>query len=98
MPNRIDVLRIVLASVNAAYAARGRRPVEIGEETALLASSGGELDSLSIVMLMTDLEQRIGQNGYSAGALTERLLDEETAFSTVGALTDFVHGHLSSQP
>lgn len=83
----LDVQSEVIAIIDRVLDLRGRAGV-LGPSTRLLGHVP-ELDSMAVANLITTLEERFGFE----------VADDEidgTAFATIGSLTDFVNGKLSS--
>ena len=99
--NRSEILRLVLASLEDMLdmADDGRpRPAELGADTRLIGREG-VLDSMGLVTLLVDVEQRLEEEHDVVLILAdERAMSQQRSpFRSVDALTDYVCQLLEEQ-
>lgn len=90
--NRADVAALVLASLRDVLLQRDRPiPDDLGEETALIGQQS-ILDSLGMVTLIVDLEQKIEEEYDLALTLADdrAMSQKHSPFRTVQSLTDYI--------
>lgn len=91
-PDRATIVAMVVAGVEEALAqAAAPPPGPVGEGTRLIGRDLA-LDSIGLVTLIVDLEQRIGeQYGVTLTLASDRAMSQQNSpFRTVGALADYV--------
>jgi len=89
---RNDAYAIVVASLEEVFAQEGNAaPPNIGEET-VLVGEGAVLDSLGVVQLIVEIEQRVeGAHGVSVTLANDKAMSQRNSpFATVGRLADHV--------
>jgi acyl carrier protein len=95
-PDRNQVAAAVVAGVRDVAAQRqGGEPPAVTESTRLLGR-GAVLDSLGLVTLIVDLEERIEQEfGHSVTLASERAMSQASSpFLSVATLTEHICGLL----
>lgn len=93
-PNRLEVLALVLRSLETMLAGKEiKPPLSVGESTPLIGAPAALLDSLGMIMLFVDieheLEERFGRSVLLAADST--MFQEDSNVETVGSLTDHVY-------
>jgi acyl carrier protein len=89
---RKDAYEIVLASLQEVFAQTGLAPpASVGEDTVLVGNEP-VLDSLGVVQLIVEVEQRVEQNhGISVTLANDKAMSARNSpFRTVGVLADHV--------
>ncbi len=89
---RKDAYEIVIASLNEVFAQTGMpAPDALGEDTVLVGTDP-VLDSLGVVQLIVEVEQRVeqGHNISVTLANDKAMSARNSPFRTVGVLTDHV--------
>ena len=92
MIGRKDAYDIVLAALAEVFAQNGTpAPENISEETVLVGSDP-VLDSLGVVQLIVEVEQRVeSQHGISLTLANDKAMSQKNSpFRTVGVLADHV--------
>jgi acyl carrier protein len=92
-PSRAELGSLVLACVEEALAERERVPDgDLGESTSLIGQTA-VLDSLGLVTVVVELEQRLDEEyGLPVTVADERAMSQQRSpFRTVGALADYVY-------
>ncbi len=92
MIERSDAVGIVLESLNEVFTQEGTTPpLSITEETVLVGTDA-VLDSLGVVQLIVEVEQRVEQNhGVSVTLASDKAMSQRNSpFRTVGVLADHV--------
>lgn len=94
-PDSEGVAALVIAGVEEVLAQHGTTAQGIGLNTRLVGR-GAVLDSLGLVTLIVDLEQRIEDEfGASLTLANERAMSQvNSPFRSVGSLAEHVHGLL----
>src|ERR671914_749974 len=90
--NRPEIANVVLSTLHGMLSQKdGAPPVAMGEFTYLIRS-GSLLDSLSLVSLIVDLEQRLkDEYGISLTLTDERAMSQKNSpFRTVRSLADYI--------
>lgn len=90
--SRDQWIRIVTQSfVTTASESGAGEPLEIGESTPLVGP-GSVLDSMALVTLVLDVEQRLEeQAGVSVTLMNEQALSRRhSPFRTIGSLADYI--------
>jgi acyl carrier protein len=90
--DRNDIVGIVEASLLSTIDEAGfLRPAEVGETTALVGPES-VLDSMALVTLVLDTEQRLHEHaGVSVSLMSEDALSRRRSpFRTVGSLADYI--------
>lgn len=91
--DRAQVAQLILTSLRDVLASNGSdvNPAELSEETRLLGRSA-VLDSMGLVTLIVDVEQRVEeQHGLALVLADERAMSQtRSPFLSVGALADYV--------
>ena len=90
MIERSAALKIVIASIQEVFAQTGMdASTDIGEETVLVGKDA-VLDSLGVVSLIVEVEQRVeGEHGASVTLANDKAMSQRNSpFRTVGVLTD----------
>jgi len=74
-------------------------PLASTSDAPLLESTGGSLDSLGVVNLMVEIENRIEAEFARTVSLAPALAEapETSPFRTVATLATYVHEHLASE-
>lgn len=86
------ILELIQSSINYVnQMLENKIPVELGKSCPLFGE-GGVLDSMSLVTLIVDLEERLEQNFNQPFILaSEKAMSQKRSpFLTVGALSDYV--------
>ena len=92
MIERTAALNIVYASLQEVFAQTGLdAPAGLNEETVLVGKDA-VLDSLGVVSLIVEVEQRVeGEHGASVTLANDKAMSQRNSpFRTVGILTDHV--------
>lgn len=91
IPDRGEVTAVIVAGVQDVLAQRGAAVAEVTGETRLLGHSA-IVDSLGLVTLIVDLEQRLETDfGASLSLANERAMSQaKSPFRSVVSLTDYV--------
>jgi acyl carrier protein len=89
---RQDAYDIVIASLNEVFAQTGVTPPESLGENTVLVGNDPVLDSLGVVQLIVEVEQRVEQNhGVSVTLANDKAMSARNSpFRTVGVLADHV--------
>jgi acyl carrier protein len=89
---RSDALEIVLASLKEVFEQTGVAPPDSLAEETVLVGEAAVLDSLGVVQLIVEIEQRVEQNhGVSVTLANDKAMSARSSpFRTVGVLTDHV--------
>ncbi len=91
-PNRSDIAALVLSSLEEVLAmADGNSPAPIGEETYLIGRDA-VLDSMGLVTLIVDVEQRLEEEYGAVLVLAdERAMSQKhSPFRSVRSLIDYI--------
>jgi acyl carrier protein len=89
---RSDAYEIVLTSLREVFAQSGiEAPAAVGEDTVLVGTDA-VLDSLGVVQLIVEVEQRVeGAHSVSITLANDKAMSQRNSpFRTVGVLTDHV--------
>jgi acyl carrier protein len=89
---RKDAYEIVIASLNEVFAQTGMpAPESLGEDTVLVGNEP-VLDSLGVVQLIVEVEQRVEQqHNISVTLANDKAMSARNSpFRTIGVLTDHV--------
>jgi acyl carrier protein len=89
---RSDAYEIVVASLKEVFAQEGNpAPDTIGDDTVLVGANP-VLDSLGVVQLIVEIEQRVEQaHGVSITLANDKAMSQRNSpFATVGVLSDHV--------
>ena len=89
---RNDAYAIVVASLREVFAQEGNEaPATIADDT-VLVGAGAVLDSLGVVQLIVEIEQRVEQaHGVSITLANDKAMSQRNSpFATVGVLSDHV--------
>ena len=92
MFTRDQAYKIVLASLSEVFEQGGTNaPAEITEATVLVGNEA-VLDSIGVVQLIVEIEQRVeGEHGVSITLANDKAMSQRNSpFRTVGVLTDHV--------
>jgi acyl carrier protein len=89
---RTDAYEIVLASLQEVFAQTGEAPPATVTETTVLVGNDAVLDSLGVVQLIVEVEQRVEQaHGISVTLANDKAMSARNSpFRTVGVLADHV--------
>jgi acyl carrier protein len=89
---RKDAYEIVLASLAEVFAQGGTTPPGTVGETTVLVGTDAVLDSLGVVQLIVEVEQRVeAQHGVSVTLANDKAMSARNSpFRTVGVLADHV--------
>jgi acyl carrier protein len=90
MIERSAALSIVIASIQEVFAQTGEEaPGALGEDTVLVGKDA-VLDSLGVVSLIVEVEQRVeSEHGASVTLANDKAMSQRNSpFRTVGVLTD----------
>jgi len=89
---RKDAYDIVLASLQEVFVQGGLTPPETVTEDTVLVGNDAVLDSLGVVQLIVEVEQRVeGQHGISVTLANDKAMSARNSpFRTVGVLADHV--------
>lgn len=96
---RVDIKGLVLQSLKEVLAEDGTKAADAVDDSAHLIGSSSLLDSLGLVRLIVDVEQRLqAEYGLSLTLADERAMSQKhSPFRTVLALTDYVWGLAEEQ-
>lgn len=96
--DRSALLALVRECLADVLAARGTAAADIAEDT-VLVGQGARLDSLGLVTLIVDVEQRIGDEaGVRVTLADERAMSAaKSPFRTVGSLVDHALGQIGAR-
>ena len=91
MLDRKVALDVVLGCLRDAVQQSGGDPATVGEETAIIGS-GAVVDSIGVVSLIVDIEQRLElEHQVSVTLASERAMSQRSSpFRTAGVLADHV--------
>lgn len=92
MFTRDQAYKIVLASLREVFEQGGTNaPAEVTEQTVLVGNEA-VLDSIGVVQLIVEIEQRVeGEQGVSITLANDKAMSQKNSpFRTVGVLTDHV--------
>jgi acyl carrier protein len=89
---RSDAYEIVLQSLNEVFAQGGTPPPASVSEDTVLVGTDAVLDSIGVVQLIVEVEQRVEQNhGISVTLANDKAMSARNSpFRTVGVLADHV--------
>ena len=89
---RNEVLDLVLASLSDAVSQYGDMPAEVLSESTPLIGRSSAVDSLGLVQLIVEVEQRLEQErDLTITVADDRAMSQKSSpFRTVGTLTDYV--------
>lgn len=89
---RNDAYQIVLASLNEVFAQAGTEPPASVTDDTVLVGADPVIDSLGVVSLIVEVEQRVEQeHGISITLANDKAMSQKNSpFRTVGVLTDHV--------
>jgi acyl carrier protein len=89
---RSDAYEIVLASLQEVFVQTGLTPPDEVTEDTVLVGDAAVLDSLGVVQLIVEVEQRVEQNHSISVTLAndKAMSARNSPFRTVGVLTDHV--------
>jgi acyl carrier protein len=89
---RKDAYEIVIASLNEVFAQTGMPAPEVLGEDTVLVGNDPALDSLGVVQLIVEVEQRVeqGHNISVTLANDKAMSARNSPFRTIGVLTDHV--------
>jgi acyl carrier protein len=90
--SRTEIAALVLASLRSVLSQKDGSSPELTGESTYLIGSGSLLDSLGLVNLIVDLEQRLeNEHGISITLADERAMSQKhSPFRTVGSLADYI--------
>jgi hypothetical protein len=91
MLERPQALEVVLSCLRAAVVEAGSDPAAVGEETTLVGP-GAAVDSVGLVSLIVDVEQRLeADHGVSVTLASDRAMSQRSSpFRTAGILADHI--------
>ena len=97
MASRSEILEMVLAAVQALNEERPESGQMLLSEATLLFGEGAQLDSLSLVSVIVDIETAVSDAWGEPISLTDdKAMDREVSpFTDVRALTDYIFELLS---
>ena len=89
---RKDAYDIVLASLQEVFSQNGTPPPDTVTEETVLVGNEPVLDSLGVVQLIVEIEQRVEQgHGISVTLANDKAMSQKNSpFRTVGVLADHV--------
>ncbi len=89
---RGDAYQIVLESLKEVFAQNGAEPPGAVSEGTVLVGNDAVLDSLGVVQLIVEVEQRVEQgHGISVTLANDKAMSQKNSpFRTVGVLADHV--------
>jgi acyl carrier protein len=89
---RDDAYKIVVASLNEVFAQVGEAPPASINDQTVLVGPDAVLDSLGVVQLIVEVEQRVeGEHSISVTLANDKAMSQKNSpFRTVGVLTDHV--------
>ena len=90
MIERAAALNIVIASIQEVFAQTGEAAPAVLTEDTVLVGKDAVLDSLGVVSLIVEVEQRVeGEHGASVTLANDKAMSARNSpFRTVGVLTD----------
>lgn len=90
--NRTDLTNLVITSLRDVLEQSGRPLPATIEENTLLFGKGALLDSLALVTMVVDLEQRLEEeHGLTLTLADDRAMSQRNSpFRSVGALVDYL--------
>ncbi|RME30560.1 hypothetical protein D6792_00480 [Candidatus Parcubacteria bacterium] len=90
--NRTDLINLVITSLRDVLEQSGRPLPATIEENTLLFGKGALLDSLALVTIVVDLEQRLEEeHGLTLTLADDRAMSQRNSpFRSVGALVDYL--------
>ncbi|WP_322488673.1 hypothetical protein [Chloroflexus sp.] len=90
--NRTNLTNLVITSLRDVLEQSGRPLPETIDETTLLFGKGALLDSLALVSMVVDLEQRLEEEyGLTLTLADDRAMSQRNSpFHSVGALVDYL--------
>ncbi|ACL23734.1 hypothetical protein [Chloroflexus aggregans] len=90
--NRTDLINLVITSLRDVLEQSGRPLPATIEENTLLFGKGALLDSLALVTMVVDLEQRLEEeHGLTLTLADDRAMSQRNSpFRSVGALVDYL--------
>lgn len=99
LPNRSAVATVVIDTVKEVLAQRGRPDAVVDMGTRLLGARA-VFDSLGLVTVIVDLEQRIEDAfGHALILASERAMSQANSpFLSIESLTDYVYGQMTGGP
>jgi len=92
-PGRAEITDLVISSLHDVLSQKDEPPLEpVGESTYLIGRRS-VLDSLGLVTLIVDLEQRLDEeHGVSLTLADDRAMSQRNSpFRTVQSLTDYIY-------
>ena len=92
MVGRKDAYDIVLASLQEVFAQNGTPPPDSINEDTVLVGNDPVLDSMGVVQLIVEVEQRVEQgHGVALTLANDKAMSQKNSpFRTVGVLADHV--------
>jgi acyl carrier protein len=98
--NQEAVLALVLETVRAYRLAMNAQGEEAIEPDTSLFGSGGALDSIGLVSVVIELEQKLSDlSGNDVSLMNDRAMSRShNPFRTSRALAEYAHGQLSGKP
>jgi acyl carrier protein len=89
---RGDAYQIVLESLKEVFAQNGAEPPGAVSDATVLVGADAVLDSLGVVQLIVEVEQRVEQgHGISVTLANDKAMSQKNSpFRTVGVLADHV--------
>lgn len=98
--NQEAVLALVLETVRAYRLAMNAQGEEAIEPDTSLFGSGGALDSIGLVSVVIELEQKLSDlSGNDVSLMNDRAMSRShNPFRTSRALAEYAHGQLSAKP
>lgn len=92
MIERADAVAIVVASLNEVFAQEGTSPPGTITDETVLVGTDAVLDSMGVVQLVVEVEQRVEQaHGISITLANDKAMSQRSSpFRTVGVLADHV--------
>jgi acyl carrier protein len=90
-----EIIEIIISSLRTIISEQDKKaeiPIEKIDESTSLFGSRSFIDSLTLVSLLVDVEQKVNEeNGISITIADERAMSQEkTPFRTIGSLADYV--------
>lgn len=92
------IIRVILASLKQTRR-RLKHPVEASSAETVLYGPGSTLDSMGLVTLLVDIEQRVEETlGRPVSLMDEQALSQSRSpFRTVSSLAEYIEGVLVAQ-
>lgn len=96
---KTEITEIIFAALKELWEHRGKKRVAGMSLTMQLYGTGGDLDSLGLVQLLIDVEERVSdQYGIAASLMDEKAMSQtHSPFRTVDSLADYLVAQVDGQ-